>query len=216
MFQDEKAILEAELYKLSPIAQKIMKKFFAELDAVKKHLPRMIQNLPHEIWRDIRGYEGLYQVSNFGRVKSFHFGKEKLRKLVLNDKGYLLVGLNKAGKTKKFGVHILVATAFLPNLENKPEVNHRDGNKQNNHVSNLEWVTERENVQHAFRIGLNRATKGSNHTNSKLLDDDVRYIREVCIPGDFKLGFGSLAEMFGVCKATIRKVYLGKTYTDVN
>jgi hypothetical protein len=119
-----------------------------------------------EVWKDVVGYEGLYQVSNLGRVKSlsrikingasYGFGitKERYLKLQIDDKGYNRVKLhnNKNITTKK--VYRLVAEAFIPNPEDKKQVNHIDGNKLNNRVDNLEWATPYENVKHAIDTGL--------------------------------------------------------------
>ncbi len=110
-----------------------------------------------EEWKDISGYEGLYQVSNLGNVKSLNFGRlgrPQNLKIGEHHTGYRIVVLakNKVRKTKL--VHVLVASAFIPNPENKPCVNHIDGNKSNNFIGNLEWVTRSENTQHAIRTGL--------------------------------------------------------------
>jgi hypothetical protein len=140
-----------------------------------------------EIWKDINGYEGFFMISNQGRVKSLdrviehtNHGlcliKGKLRKLPISDKGYHKVGLNKDGKTKKFAVHRLVAQAFIPNPESKPQVNHIDGVKTNNNVSNLEWVTNYENAYHAIDMGLHN-NKGAKNGNSKLNKEDVIAIK---------------------------------------
>lgn len=110
-----------------------------------------------EIWKDIENWKG-YQVSNLGNVRSFrergghHILKEphQIAFQHNNPRGYLTVGLGKGNV--KACVHRLVASAFIPNPENKPQVNHKDGNKHNNHVSNLEWVTHQENIIHAFRV----------------------------------------------------------------
>ena len=99
-----------------------------------------------EIWKDIKDYEGLYQVSNWGRVKSIKFGKERILKQHINIKGgYYYVCLLKNGKHKNYYVHRLVAEAFIPNSYNLPQVNHRDENKLNNNVDNLEWCTNEYN-----------------------------------------------------------------------
>lgn len=92
-----------------------------------------------EIWKDIEGYEGLYQVSNWGRVKSLKFGKEKILKPQTDINNYLRLYLFKDGKGKSFSVHRLVASAFVPNPQNYPIINHIDENKQNNNFLNLEW-----------------------------------------------------------------------------
>lgn len=102
-----------------------------------------------EIWKDIEGYEGLYQVSDLGRVKSF--ATSRVLKPYRNKAGYLLVYLCKNGKRKTHRIHRLVAQSFIPNPENKPEVNHLDENKTNNMVSNLEWSTRKENLNHGTR-----------------------------------------------------------------
>lgn len=107
-----------------------------------------------EIWKDIEGYEGLYQVSNFGNVKSLNYnrtGKEKILKSKKDKDGYLQFSLCKNGKVKHFKTHRLVALAFIPNLENLPQVNHKDENKENNHVDNLEWVSPKENINYGTR-----------------------------------------------------------------
>ena len=91
-----------------------------------------------EIWKDISGYEGLYQVSNFGRVARLSHGVRKIRKFGAS-RGYDVVGLCKNGKINGFLVHRLVAQAFIPNPQNLPCINHKDENKHNNTTSNLEW-----------------------------------------------------------------------------
>lgn len=110
----------------------------------------------NEIWKDIAGYEGRYQVSNKGNVKSLHYrghDEERIMKPVKHHSGYLIIQLGR--KPRKIHlVHQLVAKAFIPPVEGKKLVNHIDGNKQNNCVENLEWVTYKENTEHAIRIGL--------------------------------------------------------------
>ena len=108
-----------------------------------------------EIWKDIEGYEGLYQVSNMGRVKSvermkwsgkcYYKAPERILKPRKNGGGYLVVMLSKNGKVKTCRVHRLVATAFIPNPNNLPQINHIDENKGNNHMENLEWCDSKYN-----------------------------------------------------------------------
>jgi hypothetical protein len=117
-----------------------------------------------EIWEPIRGYEN-YEVSNLGRVKSLNYrntGKEKILKSYKDENGYLRIVLYKNGKGKHFKIHRLVAMMFLENSENKPFINHIDCNPSNNCVSNLEWCTQKENIQYASQ--LKRMHGGSKKT----------------------------------------------------
>lgn len=110
-----------------------------------------------EIWKDVVGYEGLYKVSNLGRVYSLPRPSAKggIKKQT-DMNGYLRTILSKNGKKFNAGVHRLVAEAFIPNPENKPTVNHEDGNKHNNKVTNLAWATDVEQLQHSFKCGLRK------------------------------------------------------------
>lgn len=104
-----------------------------------------------EIWEDIQNYEGVYQVSNFGNVKSLKFKKEKSLKPILSKKGYETLRLWDKGKAIKHIIHRLVAIAFVENKNDLPFVNHKDKNTTNNIYSNLEWVTNRENDCHKYK-----------------------------------------------------------------
>lgn len=118
-----------------------------------------------EIWKDVKGYDGIYQVSNLGRVKSLERGvqyigsngkscwrinRERILKSPIASHGYPNIGLRFEGNVKVVCVHRLVADAFLPNPDNKETVNHKNGDKTNNNVNNLEWATNAENLQHAI------------------------------------------------------------------
>lgn len=103
--------------------------------------------LKNEKWKDIEGYDGVYQVSDLGRVRSLKFGKTRVLRAQKNNNGYLIVGLFKDGKRKGITVHRLVANAFIPNNdENKTQINHRNEDKTENKVSNLEWCSAQYNV----------------------------------------------------------------------
>lgn len=105
-----------------------------------------------EIWKSVEGYNGKYQVSSWGRVRNAESGK--ILKPYKNSKGYLKVGLHAKGKRspEKHRVHRLVAKAFVDNPYNLPQVNHKDGNKENNSVTNLEWTTDEINKKHASAL----------------------------------------------------------------
>lgn len=113
------------------------------------------QGLEQEMWVDIPEYEGLYSISNMGRVKNKK-GDLLNPSLAKDDYSYPLVGLTKNKKSKSITLHRLVAISFIPNPENKPCVNHKDGNKNNSMSSNLEWLNHVENATHAWENGLIR------------------------------------------------------------
>lgn len=121
-------------------------------------------------WKPIKDYEDLYMVSNTGLIKSLHWNKEKLLKQVIrnNNYPYYFVGLLKDGKRKYFAIHRLVAMMFIPNPNNYEQVDHLDGNKLNNNVENLEWVTPKENTNRAWKKGQAKYTKERKEKLSKI------------------------------------------------
>ena len=113
-----------------------------------------------EQWKDLPDTDSYYQISTHGRIRSWKNGSwgrrnnPKIMKLGYCRRGYIRYKFNINGNKTNYSVHRLVAEAFIPNTDNKPQVNHIDGNKENNHVSNLEWVTNQENIDHAHANGL--------------------------------------------------------------
>ncbi len=155
-----------------------------------------------------------YYVTRDGQVWSNKNGTLKLRKGTSSKKGYLYLVLRNDGAVKNCQVHRLIAKAFIPNPDNLPEVNHKDGDKHNNAVTNLEWSTRGDNVRHAFASGLNSALlrRGELNVKSKLTDDDVRYIRS------YSQHWGSkkeLSEMFGVSASLISDVVLRRMWKHI-
>lgn len=125
-----------------------------------------------EIWKPIAGYEGLYEVSNLGNIKSLR--RNKIMKQGVHSFGYRYVILSKNNESKNLLVHRLVAEAFISKIEGKTDVNHIDGNKYNNSVDNLEWVSKSENMYHAYRTGIRCVTEkqrglGRPRTESQLI-----------------------------------------------
>lgn len=158
--------------------------------------------------RDIKGYEGKYLITNKGEIISLNYnntGVSKVLKYRLNRKGRAYINLCLNGKYKSFEIHRLVAEAFIPNPENKPQVNHIDGNKGNNCVENLEWCTGLENMKHASINGL-LPTEFRN-AKCKLSDLQVKEIREKYKP--FVYTNRMLSEEYGVSITHIKCIIKG-------
>ena len=168
-----------------------------------------------EEWKDIKGYERLYQVSNYGRVRSYdreviqkhysgcdttHIYKGKVMKLRQNKNGYMIAYLTKNKRQTKYLVHRLVAEAFIPHEPNKNYVNHLDNDSTNNNVTNLEWCTQSENIKYAYDNG----TKTPPHQ---------KRIEQYYLNGDYIKTWDSQSKIekeLGVKQANISKVCLGK------
>ena len=150
-----------------------------------------------EIWKDIEGYEGLYQISSFGRVKSFVYKEKILKPTTGRTDGYVRISLHKDRRIRTYTIHRLVACAFIPPIADKPYINHIDGNKQNNYVGNLEWCTASENQFHAVERGLSSI----NHPKkSKAVDMFSR-------DGELIATFPSLAEAHRQTTVAISNIY---------
>jgi len=146
-----------------------------------------------EVWKDIIGCEGYYQVSNLGRAKSLdrQFTNKigvvvtfpsKMLKLSKNRYGYICVNLSVNGRKWIFNMHRAIAIAFIPNPLNKPQVNHINGVKVDNRIENLEWCTSSENRVHAMKIGLSKIIGIDSH-RAKLTNEQVLKIREMALQG---------------------------------
>lgn len=165
-----------------------------------------------EVWRVIKGYPH-YEVSNIGNVRSLdriipcglknrRFRGKPLRMRIKN---YGYVSLTADGISNNFYVHRLVALMFIDNPENKPQINHIDGNKFNNVLSNLEWCTARENLKHAVDTGLNK-NKGEDASISKLTAKQVMEIR------DNPLSFSVIARKYSICSSSVFNIKQRKTW----
>lgn len=172
-----------------------------------------------EEWKDIEGYKGLYQVSNTGRIRSWR--KEGNCDIVLNEPktlipqkaygGYRRTTLYIDGRGSNRYIHRLVAKAFIPNPDNKPVVNHKDCDKTNNNVKNLEWNTHAENHKHAATNGL-KAT-GSSHGLTKINEDQVIKIRSMYASGNYSQAV--ISDKFNVSRSSIQRIVNRKSWTHI-
>lgn len=170
-----------------------------------------------EIWKEVKGFEKKYKISNTGKLMICNFkntGNAKIASSKPGADGYHRVYIWCGTYNKAHLLHRLVATHFLelPKIEDKKQVNHKDGNKSNNHVDNLEWVNAYENAHHAIRIGLMNNV-GENNGQSILEDQDIPVIRKMLKTG--KVSQRKLADIFGVSPMTISNIELGKSWKKI-
>lgn len=160
-----------------------------------------------EIWKPVLGYESYYEVSSLGRIRTIereivlpshrYLKKQKLLTQFKDGRGYLHVKLyNGKGKCKSITSHRIVALGFLDNPSNLPEINHIDGNKHNNNLNNLEWISRSDNIKHAYLTRDPQTYKGSGNKNSKLKEEEVVKIREEYKKG--KITYKDLSKKYNV------------------
>lgn len=174
-----------------------------------------------EIWKNVEGYEDLYQVSDKGNVKSLdryrnykntkRFLKGRLLKFGIC-KDYFILTLSKNKSKKNYRVHRLVAQAFIPNPENKPYVNHKDGNKTNNHVDNLEWVTAKENTFHMYNIlKVPYPNKGKSWENHNFSYEECINMIKLYKKG---YSFRKISRLYNSNHKTISKIIRNEKYNN--
>jgi hypothetical protein len=184
-----------------------------------------------EVWKDVVGYEGLYQVSNFGNVKSLdrevapnnrvpYWRKGKICKQSKSNLGYMTVGFTVNGiKVNKY-IHRLVAEAFITNMNNYPQVNHIDCDKTNNRMYNLEWCTNSQNHIHASKNGLNKlhlhrvAYSGEENGRALLTKEQVLEIKQKYIP--YKYSAKKLAKEYNVSKSCITHILNNTSWKEIS
>lgn len=198
--------------------------------------------MSNEIWKDIEEYEGLYQISSLGNVISLdryvkrwcyksnknvnHFVRGVVKKGWIKDNGYLAVKLHNDGSYKSFYIHRLVAKAFIHNPNNKPQVNHKNGIKDDNRMVNLEWVNNSENLKHSYDKGIRsvsdstRKKIGKSHqgelsSNSILEKEDVIEIRKIAKRRGYRYGLKELSNKYRVSRGTISDVVQRRTWNHI-
>lgn len=161
-----------------------------------------------EEWKDVVGFEQYFKISSFGRLFSKRSNKI-LKQNIRKDKRVTVATIigGRGGKTKCFKIHRLVAEAFIPNPENKPQVNHKDGNPSNNFLDNLEWVSGSENIRHAIDTGLLKYKRGFENPRRILSEEVVKELKRICIKGDRKFGIKALARSVGVAHTCLLRSF---------
>lgn len=173
-----------------------------------------------EIWKDIPDYENFYQASNLGRIKSLsridasgHLRKEKMIKLCIDSYGYYNTHLYKNTIAKNMKVHRAIALAFIPNPECKPQIHHKNFNKLDNNIENLEWVDSKTNINYSHKMGKVNVVMGERHYAAKFDDNQIRNIREVYSHGN--ISPKELAKKFNVGGSNIYFIINKKTWKHV-
>jgi hypothetical protein len=167
-----------------------------------------------EEWKFIK-IEG-YSISNTGKFRNDKTGK--ILKTYVGATGYYVVNIKpngRIGKSYSLKIHRLIAEAFIPNPENNPHINHKDGNKLNNIIENLEWITHHKNVLHAKENNLLKFSDGETNGQSVLTEEEVKYIRKMYIPFDRKYGMRALSRKFNVHHATIERICNNITWNKI-
>lgn len=165
-------------------------------------------------WKPVKGFED-YEISTDGRLRSHKYDRTIVLKPRITYDGYVWYVLSKHGKGYSRRAHRLVAEAFIPNTDNKPTVNHIDGDKKNNAVDNLEWATLEEQMTHAYAHSLKLPVRGYLQGNHVLSETEVREIRQVYKAHSKEFGMKALAKRYGVSEPTIDKCVRRVTYQNV-
>lgn len=155
----------------------------------------------NEIWKIINEYPD-YEVSNLARVRNIE--TNVILKEHKQNRGYKMVNLKRNKISKGISLHRVVAIAFIPNPDNKAQVNHINGDKDNNSVANLEWMTSSENVRHAIKTGLKGILVGTQHGMSKLTTNDVLEIRRIYSKRE--MNQTKIAELFNIKQTTVSQI----------
>lgn len=172
-----------------------------------RYVSLQVRGMKMEIWKDVKGFEGCYEISNFGNIRNFKTKKVlKQSCTITSDRYYVRV------KNKHLNVAREVAKVFLEKIEGKDFVNHKDGNKKNNRVENLEWCTRSENEKHAYANNLKKATRGELSGKAKLKWKDIDFIRKDYKPYDRNYSIRALANKYNVSKGTIECIINNKTW----
>ena len=173
-----------------------------------------------EVWKDVIGYEGIYEVNNLGIIRSVerldnsgHKRKSKILGLVADRDGYIKVHLCLQGKARYHFVHRIVATAFIDNPERLPQINHKDENKANNKVENLEWCTAKYNINYGKRnILVSESLYGEKAHSSKITQKDVDKIRKQYESRSKENNMKKLAKQYGISESQVWRIINNKRW----
>jgi hypothetical protein len=170
-----------------------------------------------EEWRDVRISEGLYQISNKGRIKSFQGKNPRILKPRISSYGYHVASLYLNKKPVYIRVHRLVMQEFVGDIPEGYQVNHKDANKSNNSVDNLEYCTPSQNIIHSYSLGLQKTKRGANHPRARLTEAQAKALKYDVIPNMKSAGitFKELAKVWGVSDTTLCNIKTERTWKHI-
>lgn len=174
--------------------------------------------MTEEVWKEIPGYDGKYFISSFGNVKVIYKwikDNEKILSPMINKDGYYQVNLSLHKNVKHHRIHRLVAEAFIDNPNGYPMVNHKDENKLNNRVDNLEWCDHTYNIRYGTRTKRSFEKRNKDHSYHRVLTQrDAKEIRKICIPYDCTFGIKALSKKYGVSTTAISSIVNNRSWKE--
>lgn len=168
-----------------------------------------------ETWQFVPGFEGEYEVSTLGRLRSHVLGQQRILRCAPDSRGYIPVFLYGKRQRKRYWLHRLIAEVFIPNPQQRREVNHKNGNKSDCRVENLEWVSRSQNIRHAYENGLVKyvGKRGADSNKAVLTNEQVLQLRKLYEEREYTQR--ELAEMFNISRSTVYQILKRRSWSHI-